>query len=58
MDLTDDGSIDIDNIKSVVGPQTKMVFIQRSRGYEWRDPVKVEDIRKAVEAVKAITGMQ
>ena len=54
LDLTDDGSIDIDNIKSVVGPQTKMVFIQRSRGYEWRDPVKVEDIRKAVEAVKAI----
>jgi len=56
LDLLDDGGIDIDNIKTVMGPRTKMVLIQRSRGYEWRPSIKIEDIRKAVRAVKQVNS--
>ncbi|HOL92231.1 MAG TPA: methionine gamma-lyase family protein [Clostridiales bacterium] len=54
LDLLEDGSIDIGNIKTVMGPRTKMVLIQRSRGYEWRPSIKTGDIKKAAEAVKKI----
>ena len=54
LDLLEDGSIDMDNIKTVMGPRTKMVLIQRSRGYEWRTSIKTGDIKKAAEAVKKI----
>jgi len=54
LDLLEDGSIDIGNIKTVMGPRTKMVLIQRSRGYEWRTSIKTGDIKKAAEAVKKI----
>ena len=52
LDLLDDGSIDIGNIIKVVSPKTKMVLIQRSRGYEWRPSIRIEDVRKAAEEVK------
>ena len=54
LDLLEDGSIDIGNIKTVMGPRTKMVLIQRSRGYEWRPSIKTGDIKKAAETVKKI----
>jgi cystathionine beta-lyase family protein involved in aluminum resistance len=54
IDLLDDGGIDTDNISTVMGPRTKMVLIQRSRGYDWRPSISIGDIRKAVEAVKRV----
>ena len=36
-----------------MGPRTKMT-IQRSRGYDWRPSIRIEVIRKAVEAVKRV----
>lgn len=54
LDLLEDGSIDVDRIKTAMGPRTKMVFIQRSRGYEWRPSMSIDDIRSAVGEVKRI----
>lgn len=54
LDLLEDGGIDTDNIRTVMGPRTKMVLIQRSRGYDWRPSIRIEVIRKAVEAVKRV----
>ena len=40
-----DGKVDMAGIQSVITPQTKMVEIQRSRGYSMRNPLSIEDIR-------------
>lgn len=54
VDLLVDGSMDFDNIKAAFNHKTKMVFIQRSRGYCWRPSIKIDDIEKAVRFVKNI----
>lgn len=54
VELTDDGEINIPALKSAVNTATKMVYIQRSRGYNWRPALKIDDIGRAVEAIKSI----
>lgn len=49
-----DGRVDIDNIKHVVTKKTKMVEIQRSRGYSMRAPLSIADIRKITEEVHRV----
>ena len=45
--------IDIESAISFISKtKTKMVYIQRSRGYEWRDALSVEDIGKAVKSLR------
>jgi cystathionine beta-lyase family protein involved in aluminum resistance len=56
LDLLEDGSIDYNGIKEAVTGATKMVLIQRSRGYDWRNALKTSEIKKAVETIKAING--
>ena len=31
-----------------------MVYMQRSRGYEWRDAMSIDDISNAVQLVKSL----
>ncbi len=40
-----DGKVDMAGIQRVITPQTKMVEIQRSRGYSMPNPLSIEDIR-------------
>lgn len=40
-----DGKVDIKGISKVITSKTKMVEIQRSRGYSMRSPLSIEDIR-------------
>ena len=40
-----DGKVDMDGIKNVITGKTKMVEIQRSRGYSMRNPLSIEDIK-------------
>lgn len=54
VDFLEDGSIDYDGIKEKINKRTKMVFIQRSKGYSWRDSLSIEDIKKVVDLVKSI----
>ena len=39
-----DGKVDMDGIKNVITAKTKMVEIQRSRGYSMRNPLSIDDI--------------
>lgn len=52
--LKDEKTIDYDEIKNYVDKDTKMVLIQRSRGYSQRNSLTVAEIEKAVNIVKTI----
>ena len=54
VDLLPDGGIDYEGIKCAVKPDTKMVYIQRSRGYSLRPTLLFDDIRKISELAKSI----
>ena len=52
LDLTKEGIIDWEGLKTAVKPNTRLVLIQRSCGYSWRQSLSIEDIKKVVELVK------
>lgn len=54
VDLLPDGSFDFDSIKKAIRPNTKLIAIQRSKGYQTRPTLSVEQIAKAIEVVKNI----
>lgn len=54
LDLTESGKIDYKNIESKITTKTKLVLIQRSTGYSWRESLSLMDIKKAIDIVKAI----
>ena len=55
-DLKRDGTIDFKGLGETITKKTKMVFIQRSRGYDWRKPVMIKDMKKIVELAKSINN--
>ena len=46
--------VDSDSIPSYVSKNTKMVFIQRSKGYHWRESLTIAEIKKVIDIVKKI----
>lgn len=54
VELLDGGEFDFDKIKAAINNKTKIVAIQRSRGYSTRPTLSVEKIGKAIEFVKSI----
>lgn len=44
--------VDYEKIEDYLEPDTKMVLIQRSRGYSLRKPLEIEDIKKIIAIVK------
>ena len=51
-DLLADGSIDYEGIKQAISDQTKVVGIQRSKGYEDRPSFTIAEIEQMVQCVK------
>ena len=49
-----EGKVDMAHIKDVITDKTKMVEIQRSRGYSMRSPLSIEDIRAITTEVHRI----
>lgn len=49
-----DGKVDMEHIKDVITDKTKMVEIQRSRGYSMRNPLSIDDIRAITSEVHRI----
>lgn len=49
-----DGKVDMEGIKNIITDKTKMVEIQRSRGYSMRNPLSIEDIRAITAEVHRI----
>lgn len=54
VDLLEDGSFDYDNIKKAINDKTKLVTIQRSKGYQTRPTLSVDRIGELVSFVKSI----
>lgn len=54
VELLDGGEFDFDKIKAAINDKTKIVAIQRSRGYSTRPTLSVKKIGKAIEFVKSI----
>ena len=50
-----DNDFDEEAIRNAVTSSTKMVLIQRSRGYEWRNSLSIEKIERACQIVKSIS---
>lgn len=46
LDLLPDGKVDLEGMKTRIKPDTKMVYIQRSRGYSLRPTLTSKDIRE------------
>ena len=54
VDLLEDGSFDYDGIRKAIGPNTKLVEIQRSKGYQTRPTLSVAQIGEAIAFIKKI----
>ncbi len=54
VDLLDDGSFDYENIRKAVRPCTKLVTIQRSKGYQTRPTLSVAQIGELICFIKNI----
>ncbi len=54
VDLMPDGSFDTEGIKQAVNSRTKVVAIQRSKGYQTRPSLSVSSIADAIKLVKSI----
>ncbi len=53
LDLTIAGEIDWSGLKTAISQPTRLVLIQRSCGYSWRQSLSIADIEKIVTIVKA-----
>ena len=56
VDLKNDGSFDYDLIKNSINNNTKIIYIQRSRGYSMRPSISVLDIKNIIDIVKSINN--
>ena len=56
VDLLPDGTFDFEGIKRAINDKTKMVTIQRSKGYQTRPSFSVEQIGRAIRFVKEINS--
>lgn len=54
VDLLDDGSFDFENIKTAINEKTRLVTIQRSKGYQTRPTLSVTRIGELIAFVKSI----
>ena len=54
VDLKESGEPDLEAIKTAITDKTKMVFIQKSRGYSGRRALLCSDIRKIAECAKQV----
>lgn len=52
--LTDEGKIDLEAVAKAITPKTKMIGIQRSKGYATRPSFTVAEIKEMIKFVKEI----
>lgn len=54
VDLKEDGSFDFEGIKNAINERTKLVTIQRSKGYQTRPTLSVDRIGELIKFIKNI----
>ncbi|HIK39186.1 methionine gamma-lyase family protein [Thermoleptolyngbya sp. M55_K2018_002] len=52
LELTPEGAIAWTDLSTAIRPETKLVLIQRSCGYSWRQSLSIDDIAKIIHLVK------
>ena len=53
-DLNDDGTPNLENIRNAISDKTKLVTIQRSKGYQTRPSLSVAQIGEIIKTVKSV----
>ncbi len=56
VDLKADGAPDISSIRAAITHQTRLVFIQKSKGYTTRRCLLAEDLTAIIQTVKAVSS--
>lgn len=51
--LNNQGFIDLDAVQMAIRPETTVITVQRSRGYDWRNSLMPEDIAPLCKMIKA-----
>lgn len=54
VDLTPEGEFDLEGIKNAISDKTRLIEIQRSKGYQTRPSLSVKKIAEAIQYVKSI----
>lgn len=54
VELNESGEFDFENIKKAINAKTKLIEIQRSKGYKTRPTFSVEQIGEAIKFVKSV----
>lgn len=54
VDLLPDGNIDFPGIERAITNKTKLITIQRSKGYTYRPTLSIQQIRQIIQCVKTI----
>ncbi|MEO0926680.1 MAG: methionine gamma-lyase family protein [Cyanobacteria bacterium J06643_13] len=52
LELTEQGTVDWTGLSTAITPRTRLVLIQRSCGYSWRQSLSIAEIQRIVEFVK------
>lgn len=53
VELLPDGRMDLDGMVAALRPETRVIGIQRSRGYAWRPSFRMADLAEAIARLKA-----
>ncbi|OPX84291.1 MAG: Methionine gamma-lyase [Pelotomaculum sp. PtaB.Bin104] len=53
VDLLPGGGLDYSGIEAALNKRTKVVLLQRSRGYKWTSSLGIDEIKKVVDFIKA-----
>ena len=56
VDLTEKGKFDFFEIEKALKRNPSVVFIQRSRGYSWRDAFLIDDIKEVIDFVRKFSS--
>jgi cystathionine beta-lyase family protein involved in aluminum resistance len=54
LDLLENGRVDFESLAFFLSPETRLVYIQRSRGYEWRPSFTIEEISMMIRRIREI----
>ncbi|MGG3890170.1 aminotransferase class I/II-fold pyridoxal phosphate-dependent enzyme [Metabacillus fastidiosus] len=54
VDLKADGTVDFDSVKAAISSKTKVIGIQRSKGYATRPSFTIAEIKEMIDFVKSI----
>lgn len=55
IELSEDGTIDLEALKTALCDRPKMVYFQRSRGYAWRNSLTPCEMKPAFDLIKSLS---